>query len=266
VSAAQAAALATGALFVVAMLADGPSSAAMAPGVVSRLLPALMVNAGAVTVAWLEGAISRSGAVGGALIGITIYLGAGWEGWTMLLATFASAVIASHIGVNRKKALRIAQDDEGPRGAAHAAANCGVAAAAAVVGATSPYQSAAWLALVAALTAGGADTVASEIGKAWGRRTVSIVSLQPVPPGTSGAVSFAGSLANIVAAVALASLGAALGLIGASAIPIVVIAALLGASIESVLGATLEPSGVLNNHLLNFINTAVAAAVAVYLI
>jgi uncharacterized membrane protein len=32
------------------------------------------------------------------------------------------------------------------------------------------------------------------------------------------------------------------------------------------LGATLEPAGILNNHLLNFINTAAAAAVAVYLI
>jgi uncharacterized protein (TIGR00297 family) len=266
VNAAAGALLAAGTLFVVAMLADGASSTAMASGVSSRLLPALLVNAGAATVARLEGAITRSGAIGGALIGTTIYLGAGWEGWAMLVATFACALIASYAGWDRKKALGIAQDDEGARSARHAVANCGVAAAAAVVGATSPYQSAAWLALVTALTAGGADTVASEVGKAWGRRTVSIVGLQPVQPGTPGAISPEGVIANIVAAIVLAGLGAALGLIAGAAIPIVVVGALLGASVESVLGATLEPAGILNNDLLNYINTAAAAALAIYLI
>jgi len=266
VSAALVAVLATGALIVVATLADWSSFAAMAPGIMSRLLPALLVNTGAATVASLEGAITRSGAVGGALIGMTIYLGAGWEGWTLLCATFACALVASRVGSDRKKALGIAQEDEGARGAWHAVANCGIAAAAAVVAATSPHQSAAWLALVTALTAGGADTAASEIGKAWGRRTVLIVGLKRVAPGTSGGISLEGSIANVIAATGLAALGAALGLIAGRAVPVVVVAALVGASLESVLGATLEPAGILNNHLLNFINTAAAAAVAVYLI
>ena len=38
---------------------------------------------------------------------------------------------------------------------------------------------------------------------------------------------------------------------------------LLGALVESALGATLEGPGILNNDMLNFINTAVAAAAAV---
>ena len=84
-----------------------------------------------------------------------------------------------------------------------------------------------------------------------------------VKPGTPGAMSLEGTAAGIVAALALAALAAALALTPAGAIVAVVVAATAGALVESVLGATLEPAGILNNDMLNFINTAVAAAVAI---
>jgi uncharacterized protein (TIGR00297 family) len=197
----------------------------------------------------------------GCAIGLAVYLGGGWEGWVMLLATFASAVITSKIGWQRKTALGIAEERAGRRGAGNALANCLVAAAAAIVAIVSPHQRAAWLALVTALTAGAADTVASEIGKAWGRHTFLVIGFRRVPPGTSGAISLEGTIANVVAAFGLAGLGAALGLIPGASISIVVIGALAGAFVESALGATLEKPGILNNDLLNFINTLVAVAV-----
>ena len=49
-----------------------------------------------------------------------------------------------------------------------------------------------------------------------------------------------------------------LGLSPARAIVIVAIAATIGSLLESWLGATLEGPGVLNNDMLNFINTATA--------
>jgi uncharacterized protein (TIGR00297 family) len=252
---------AAGATLWVASLMEASSASAMLPGVIGRLLPALLVNGGFATVAFLEGAVTWSGLVAGGVIGMAVYLGAGWEGWVMLFATFAAAVITSKVGWQRKQALGIAEEREGRRGAGNALANCLVGAVAALVAIGSPYQALAWLALVTALTAGAADTVASEIGKAWGRRTFLVVGFRPVPPGTSGAMSVEGTVANVVAAIGLATLGAALGLIGASYIPIVVTGALAGSLVESALGATLEKPGILNNDLLNFINTAVAVAV-----
>lgn len=252
---------AAGAVLWVASLADAASIQIQAPGVALSVLPALLVNAGFATVAYLEGAVTRSGVAAGMMIGIAVYLGAGWEGWTLLFATLACAVITSRIGWQRKQTLGIAEEREGRRGAGNALANCLLAAVAAIVAITSPYQALAWLAFVTALTAGAADTVASEIGKAWGRRTLLVVGFRPVPPGTSGAVSVEGTLANIVAAIGLAALGATLGLIPAAMIPMVVVSALAGAFVESALGATLEKPGILNNDLLNFINTAVAVAV-----
>jgi uncharacterized protein (TIGR00297 family) len=228
---------------------------------VGRLLPAVLVNAGFAAVAYLEGAVTISGVLAGIVIGMAVYLGSGIEGWLLLFATFASAVVTSRIGLGRKRALGIQEEREGRRGAGNALANCLVGAVAALCAATTPYQAAAWLAMVAGLTAGAADTVASEIGKAWGRRTFLVIGFRPVPPGTSGAVSLEGTIANAVAAAGLGTLGAALGLIAAADVPLVAAAALAGAFVESALGASFEHRGILDNNQLNFINTAVAAAI-----
>jgi uncharacterized protein (TIGR00297 family) len=251
---------AAGGILWMASLADAATTSAMLPGVTARLLSALAISAGFAAVAWLESTVTRSGAIVGALIGVTVYAGAGWEGWLMLVATFAAAVVTSRIGWQRKAALGIAEERRGRRGPGNALANCVVAALAAIVAVTSPYQAEAWLALVAALTAGAADTVASEIGKAWGRRTFLVIGFRPVPPGTSGAVSLEGTAANVAAALALAALGAALGLVAGSAVPLIAGAALAGAFVESALAATFEERGILNNDLLNFVTTGVAVA------
>jgi uncharacterized protein (TIGR00297 family) len=133
---------------------------------------------------------------------------------------------------------------------------------AAIAAATTPHGSRALLALTAALVAGGSDTVASEIGKAFGRSTFLPTTLDRVKPGTPGAMSLEGTAAGLVAALALGTVAVALGLIPLSALLAVVLGATAGALVESVLSATLEGPGILNNHMLNFINTAVAAAAA----
>ena len=252
---------AAGAALWILSLADAAAMQAMLPGVLGRMLPAVLVNAGFAAVAYLEGAVTMSGVLAGIVIGMAIYLGSGIEGWLLLFATFASAVVTSKVGLGRKRALGIQEEREGRRGAGNALANCLVGAVAALCAVTTPYQAAAWLAMVAGLTAGAADTVASEIGKAWGRRTFLVIGFRPVPPGTPGAVSLTGTIANAVAAVGLGTLGAALGLIAAADVPLVAAAALAGAFVESALGALLEHRGILDNHQLNFINTAVAAAI-----
>ena len=99
-----------------------------------------------------------------------IYAAGGSGAWMLLLITFIAASVTSRLGLRRKVLLGIAEERGGRRGAGNAIANCGVAAIAAIAAVTTPYSAAALLALVAALTAGGSDTVASEIGKAWGRR------------------------------------------------------------------------------------------------
>jgi uncharacterized protein (TIGR00297 family) len=254
--------IAAGAVLWIASLMTSASLAESRAGVVAALPWAFGVNAVTAWLGYRAKTVSLSGAIGGALVGAIIYVGAGGRAWVLLLVTFVVASITSRLGLKRKVLLGIAEERGGRRGAGNAIANCGVAAVAAIAAAATPYQSAALLAMVAALSAGGSDTVASEIGKAWGRSTFLVTTFRRVRPGTPGAISLEGSAAGLVAAFALAATGVALGLAPASTTLAVVVGATAGALIESALGATLEGPGILNNDMLNFINTAMAAIVA----
>ena len=159
-----------------ASLITGDGLAAAAATMHERWLPALAVNAAFAAAGWRTGAVSAAGAITGGLIGLAVYLGAGAAGWVMLFATFLAAAISSRLGWQRKSLLGIAEERGGRRGPGNALANCGVAACAAIIGMTTPYIEISWLVLVTALTAGGSDTVASEMGKAWGRRRRSWLS------------------------------------------------------------------------------------------
>ena len=231
-----------------------------------RVLPFAIAANGAIAAAgYVARTVTIPGAIGGALIGVTVVATCGWGAWTLLLATFALAVVTSRLGLRRKMVLGIAESRGGRRGAGNAIANTGVAAIAAMLSALTYASDPSRLALVTALAAGGSDTVASEIGKAWGRRTLLLSTLAPVPPGTSGAISAEGTAAGLLGALALGAIGVAVGLIPVSTLPIVVIAATIGSFAESVLGATLEPHGIVNNDVLNFANTAIAALAAIFL-
>jgi uncharacterized protein (TIGR00297 family) len=221
-----------------------------------------------ICVAWIgyaAGVVSRSGAIAGAAIGTIVVLCTGWGGWGLLLAAFACAAITSRMGLQRKRLLGIEEERGGRRGAANAIANTAVAAVAAVMSAVTYGRLPALIAFTAALTAGASDTVASEIGKAWGRTTWAILPPRAVPPGTPGAVSLEGTLAGLIAAGALATVAIAAGLIPGQMLVPVVAGATAGSLAESLLAAAFEGAGILNNDALNLINTAVAAFVAVSL-
>jgi uncharacterized protein (TIGR00297 family) len=244
-------------------LAQLPAGMALAA---ARLPFALALN---VLVAWAghrARTVSWPGAVTGAIIGVMVFAGLGWQGWVLLLITFVAASVASRLGLKRKLLLGIAEERGGRRGPGNAIANTGVAAIAALLALVVSPDEGVRLAFVAALVSGGSDTIASEMGKAWGRRTWSITSLAHVPPGTSGAMSLEGTAAGVAGALALGLAAVALGLAPLAWLAAIVIGATAGSLLESWLGATLEAPGILNNDMLNFINTAAGAIVAVAIV
>lgn len=226
------------------------------------LAAALLINATVGAIGYAVRTVTVSGALCGGLIGTAVFLFAGWRGWLLLLAAFTAATITSRMGLRKKMLLGIAESGQGRRGAGNAIANTGIAAAAAILSSMTHAQDAALIAFAAALTAGASDTVASEIGKAWGRRTWLIAPVRRVAPGTSGAISLEGTAAGLAGAFALAGVAIALGVIPSDALVPVVAGATIGSFVESGLGATLEARGILNNDALNFINTGVAAFAA----
>jgi uncharacterized protein (TIGR00297 family) len=228
--------------------------------VASRVWAAIGLNVAVAVLGYFARTVTVAGAITGAIIGVAIFVGTGLVGWLLLFASFLFAAGTTRLGLRRKLAAGIAEARGGRRGAGNAIANTGLAAFAALVALGMPDPSLAQLAMVAALATAASDTVASEVGKAWGRATWLVVGFRRVPPGTSGAVSLEGTAAGFAAAVLLAWI--ADGLISYEWIFGVAVAATMASLIESVLGATLEKSGVLNNDALNFINAAFGAGLA----
>lgn len=118
---------------------------------------------------------------------------------------------------------------------------------------------------VASLATKLSDTFASEIGKAYGKRTFLITTFKPVPPGTEGAVSLEGTLAGVVGSILMAGAGVGLKLMGWNAVPLVLVAAFVATNVESLLGASLQNDQHpwATNEFINFLNTLIGSVVSI---
>jgi uncharacterized protein (TIGR00297 family) len=254
--------LVTGLFLLGLALTQGRWEALVEGGLYRRLLLGAAINAALALAAYAARTVDLSGVAAGFLLGTAIYGLLDWRGYLLLLAFFVLGSAATKLGYRRKAAAKLAQEKGGRRGARHALANTGVAAACALFAAATPYRLLFSLAFAAAFATAAADTCSSEIGQLLGRRTFLITTLKPVPRGTEGAVSLEGTLAGIAASLVLGALGAAVGLYPWPGVAVVAVAAFLGTTFESLAGAALESRGLLDNEALNFLNTLVGALTA----
>lgn len=212
-------------------------------------------------------------------LGTMLWTTLGWRGWTVCVLYLFLGQLVTKVGFDEKESLGIAEGRGGRRGpenvwgSAFTGVLCASAAAQALksgvpfLGLTSDV----WiLGYVASLATKLADTFASEIGKAYGKTTFLITTLQPVSRGTEGAVSLEGTLASIVGGFALSVYAyLAVGLITSlQGVGVATIAAFVATMIESLIGATLQEKeglGWMSNEVVNFFNTLIGAAVAMLL-
>jgi uncharacterized protein (TIGR00297 family) len=225
---------------------------------VSQLLTALLVTGAFAALAYALGMISRSGALGGLLVGTTIYASLGPRGFAILALFVIGGSLLTRLGYASKERAGTAQEHGGRRSARNALANCTVATLCAILAATGSEPLTA--AFVASLGAAFADTAESEIGQLFSRTPRLITTLQRVPPGTDGAISVPGTLAGVGAAALTAILALALGMLETpAAVLLVSTAAFLGTIADSLIGALSPRAG---NELTNVLCTLVAALLA----
>lgn len=217
------------------------------------------INAALALAGWAAKSVSFSGALAGVFLGTTLWAFQDWRGFALLLAFFVVGTACTKIGYHDKASRALAQEDGGARGARHAFANTGVAVACAVFAVITGLDLFFLVACAAAFATAAADTAGSEIGQLLGRRTFLLTTLRPVPPGTDGAVSLEGTLAGIFASILIGAVGAAVGFYPWFGVVVVVVAAFLGTTLESLAGGTLERRGLLDNEAMNFLNTLVGA-------
>ena len=173
-----------------------------------------------------------------AAIGATA-IGAGWDWAVLLIVYFALASALSRLGAERK-ARRTASivAKAGPRDALQVLVNGGVFTAAAIGELVHPHP--LWRAVAAgSLAASAADTWATEIGTWVGGTPRSAWNWRRVPPGTSGGMTTAGTLAMFVGAIVVALLVYAMEWGRGHAVA-VFLGGLSGAVADTVIGATLQ--------------------------
>src|SRR5207249_606927 len=202
-----------------------------------------------------SGAVDRSGMIAGFLVGVLTFTFAGWRGFLVLIAFFVLGSATTRAGLRRKERLGIAQEKKGARSGRHALANCGVAVYLAFLAASAARPEIYALAFVCAYATAAFDTVSSQIGRAYGRRPLLITTFRPVAAGTNGAISWIGTLSGCAAAVVVCAVAITVGYLDPRWSAVVLAAAFVGSTADSVLGATLETRGLIDNEAVNFSNT-----------
>jgi uncharacterized protein (TIGR00297 family) len=194
----------------------------------------------------------------------------GWSPWyhsafPALVTLFVLTWCATRFGRARKQQLGVAEDKRG-RNAAQVAANLGAAGLAAASSLIHPVPG-SWYSVmvVAALGEATADTLASELGEVLGGEPLMVTTLRRVAPGTDGAVSLAGTVAGISGALLVVAVSWATLKLSAADTSAAALGAVGGLFFDSLLGATMERRGWLNNDAVNFLSTVAAGLIAVLL-
>lgn len=211
---------------------------------------------------WALDTASIPGMLTGVLLSLlTIVLGSyGW--FAVLIAFFGLGGLSTKFRYEEKRALGVAERNNGARGTRNVLGNAAVALIALLAFAASPRLQVNGTLFLFAFTGSIAtamsDTLSSEIGGIFDNPRL-ITTLQSVDPGTDGGVTWQGEVAGIVGASVIALIVLVLfdevGLLGAT---VIAAAGVGGMTADSVFGATLEGSH-LGNQGVNFLATLVGA-------
>lgn len=221
-----------------------------------KLLIGLIAGVGIAALAYRARSLDLSGAIAAGVLG-TIVFGLGGVAWALVLLTFF--VTASGLSVIFKgRKSRIADDfaKGSRRDAGQVAANGGISGALAfgyfllyMVNPQHPLLPALWLGFAASLAAANADTWATELGVLNSHQPISLRTFQRVPGGTSGAISWVGTLAALAGSGVVAGVAVLTGLAGwapagglslGGQFVLISLAGLLGAMVDSALGAWVQ--------------------------
>lgn len=204
----------------------------------ARTLTGLALAAAIALAARRARALAPTGAWGALVVG-TAATAAGWGWCAMLLTFFCSSTLLSRWRRAAKERITGGIVDKGgERDAWQVIANGGVfalCAVGAIIVPASPWTFAGFGALAGAT----ADTWATEIGTAVGGIPRSLRGWRPVPPGTSGAVTSAGTVATGAGALLLGTVAHLAGF-DLRVVVATIVGGIGGALADTVLGATLQ--------------------------
>jgi uncharacterized protein (TIGR00297 family) len=205
-----------------------------------------LLNAGASALVFWRGSLDAGGAAVGTVVGTLIFACGGPLFWIILMAFFISSTGLGYVGRSVKTGLKEIHQKGGRRDMVQVLANGGMGMLAAVLFRLTGDP--AWAAgFAVSFASSNADTWAGEIGVLSRAEPVSLLGFRPVRRGVSGGVSLLGTCASLGGALFISLIFAAanvpLGIFPGSFVRLalfVTAAGVLGALVDSLLGATLQ--------------------------
>jgi len=192
---------------------------------------------------WLD----NEGIIIGWILGLSVFLLGGSAAFITLLIFFAVGEAATHFVKGAKKW-------HPQRSTVNILGNALAAIVALLL--SSP------LGFFSAIAASLSDTLSSEIGATSREKPVLITTLKKVDAGIDGAISQKGLLAALIGAVLIATCAFIFGQ-PLKSVGIIIGAGIFGSLFDSLLGATLQKRGLMDNNEVNFFSSAVSALLAV---
>jgi uncharacterized protein (TIGR00297 family) len=187
--------------------------------------------------------LDRSGAYAAFVVGTVIFGLGGWQWAILLLTFFITSSGLSRAFKDRKREASEKYAKGGQRDAGQVFGNGGIAALFAALHFFFPEAAWPWLGFAASLAAVNADTWATELGVLNPTPPRLITNLRKVvEKGTSGGVSWVGTLASLAGAGIIGLEAALLNPSGINWIffVLVTVAGLLGSLFDSLLGSTVQ--------------------------
>ena len=220
----------------------------------------MTVVAAFVILSYVSGKIDMIGTLAGGVIALGLFLGGSWGSLGLLFVFFVAGIFVSSWKKKEKKSLKLDQENDGKRSINNAVSNGGVAGLLGFLAWIFPEQASTFLLMIAAsLAAANSDTFSSELGNVYGNRFINILTFKTDQRGKDGVISLEGSLFGLLGSSIVAI---AFGLWNEAFYPALAVffAGYLGNMMDSILGATLQQKGLMNNDTVNFGCTLFAAS------
>ena len=228
-------------------------------------LSALVLNTVLISLAQRFPLLTRSGWCHAGILGTVLWGAMAWRGWLAVVTYLVLGSLVTKLGFAKKQELGLAEGRGGRRGPENVwgSAFTGLVLAL-LIAARIGSPTLLLIGFSASFAAKLADTFGSEIGKRWGRTTLLITNLRPVPAGTEGAVSVEGTLASALGSLLMTLVMGGLGLLpSGAAFLLVLLVGFVATLLESLLGAVGQGRWPwLSNELVNGLQTAWAAGLA----
>ena len=209
------------------------------------------------------------GAIVGGLLTFLMFLGFNFAGIGLIFIFFVLGSLVSYYKKTEKQKLGLEQENKGKRSYIHALSNAGVAGFLGLGAWVFPEIAFICQVLMcASMSCALSDTFSSELGNVFGKRYFNILTLKSDKRGNDGAISLEGTLFGVLGAFFMA-IYAVFALdyftdehfYRLNVCVLIFFAGFLGNLMDSVLGASLQKKGFLNNHSVNFFSTLFAAFV-----